>query len=257
MNRLFSKKSLDSDKLTAIIRAISFVSQPGEPPKGAMESRNHAETAFDRPRRDRRAGLRGPGRGVGRSARQASSGASEMDSTVDNSGNFAAPPRGPVDAIRTCLVKFFDFRGRASRSEFWWFFLFTSILFVLDDLFPDSYRTLSFFLLMLIEVPLCAVAVRRLHDVNRSGWWILSYAHHPVTSIAIGLHMLLHAGSVSHDAVYEVFVSGMSGYLMPVYGFNWPALVVFTAFAGVIFICSAALVFFCLIKGNPGQNRFD
>ncbi|MDD9855928.1 MAG: DUF805 domain-containing protein, partial [Gammaproteobacteria bacterium] len=37
--------------------------------------------------------------------------------------NFAAPPRGPVDAIRTCLVKFFDFRGRASRSEFWWFFL--------------------------------------------------------------------------------------------------------------------------------------
>jgi len=180
-----------------------------------------------------------------------------MNATIDNARNFAAPPRGPVDAVCICLIKFLDFRGRASRSEFWWFFLFTSILFVIEDSFFDSYRTLSFFLLMLLEAPMCAVAVRRLHDANRSGWWILSYAHHPVTFTAIGLHMLLHADSVSYNTVYDAFVSGMSGHLMPAYSFNWPAIAVFTAFAGAVFICSAVLVCFCLIRGKPQQNRFD
>jgi len=60
-----------------------------------------------------------------------------------------------------------------------------------------------------------------------------------------------------YNTVYDAFVSGMSGHLMPAYGFSWPAIAVFTAFAGAVFICSAVLVCFCLIRGKPQPNRFD
>jgi len=40
---------------------------------------------------------------------------------IAETASFAALPRTPGEAVRICLVKYFDFRGRASRSEFWWF----------------------------------------------------------------------------------------------------------------------------------------
>ena len=66
--------------------------------------------------------------------------------------------------VRGCFNKFMEFNGRASRAEFWWFYLFQFLL----SFIPGLGLVISFILL----IPYIAVAVRRLHDTNHSGWWI-------------------------------------------------------------------------------------
>ena len=88
-------------------------------------------------------------------------------------------------SIQTCLNKYADFKGKASRSEYWWFFLFTAIVGVITGIldvviFPAFTETLGTGPLRLlfnvaIITPSFAVGARRLHDTNRSGWWQLLY----------------------------------------------------------------------------------
>jgi uncharacterized membrane protein YhaH (DUF805 family) len=84
------------------------------------------------------------------------------------------------DAVRTCLDKYADLTGRATRSEFWWFFLFLWLVLIVADI-TDSVLGTHFGTVGLIEilaflalvVPLVAVAGRRLHDTSRTAWWLL------------------------------------------------------------------------------------
>lgn len=77
--------------------------------------------------------------------------------------------------VACVLEKYARFRGRASRSEFWYFYLGVELIFiVLGALTPTTafnYPRLTFAFLILL--PQLAVGVRRLHDVNRSGAWLL------------------------------------------------------------------------------------
>ena len=89
-----------------------------------------------------------------------------------------------TQAVKTCLKKYADFQGRASRSEYWWFFLFNLLagfalgffLGLLNSTLlieeTTSVMILASFQL-LIFLPILAVKVRRLHDNGRSGWNIL------------------------------------------------------------------------------------
>src|SRR5580765_179682 len=74
------------------------------------------------------------------------------------------------EAVRVCFAKYLDFEGEASRPEFWWFFLFTGVV---SGALALVSKTLSGLFSLAVLVPLIAVAVRRLHDTNRSGWWVL------------------------------------------------------------------------------------
>ena len=102
-----------------------------------------------------------------------------------------------IQSIRTCMRKYVNFSGRATRSEFWWFYLFTVLVNLVatsqassfvptlldgQDMTENesSYFLNNFFFLylstitsLILLLPSLAVAVRRLHDVGRSGWWIL------------------------------------------------------------------------------------
>ena len=78
------------------------------------------------------------------------------------------------EAIKTCFKKYVDFSGRARRSEFWFWMLFTAIIGTAvgflersDHHFLSSIVPLAFFL------PNLAVSVRRMHDIGRSGWYVL------------------------------------------------------------------------------------
>lgn len=77
---------------------------------------------------------------------------------------------GFFDAIKTCFVKYVDFSGRAARPEFWYFVLF---VFIAEVCLLIAYRPLGIAFVVAAILPRLAVAVRRLHDIDRSGWWIL------------------------------------------------------------------------------------
>jgi uncharacterized membrane protein YhaH (DUF805 family) len=105
-----------------------------------------------------------------------------------------------TEAVRTCFNKFATFEGRASRPEFWWWFLFTILvslvgyvpLLVLtfigaataDDggavsgvftLLTVIFWILWAILVIALLIPTLAVGCRRLHDRGQSGWLLLLY----------------------------------------------------------------------------------
>ncbi|RYY26635.1 MAG: DUF805 domain-containing protein [Sphingomonadales bacterium] len=95
------------------------------------------------------------------------------------------------------LQRYFDFKGRSRRQEFWMFFLFQVILMFCASFIDvalgygqvDSYAQATegysvgfsmnssgpvmLILFLALIIPALAVAVRRLHDTDRSGWWLL------------------------------------------------------------------------------------
>ena len=87
-----------------------------------------------------------------------------------------------VNSIIFCFKNYFTTNGRATRSEYWYFTIFVllmSPILTLSDiyLFPETLETddspLHFFFSLIILCPWIAVTTRRLHDVNRNGWWQL------------------------------------------------------------------------------------
>ena len=73
-------------------------------------------------------------------------------------------------SIASVFKQYFVFSGRACRSEFWWFFLFQFIIaLILAFIIPVLYWIYALGTL----IPYLAVLVRRLHDTDRTGWWVL------------------------------------------------------------------------------------
>lgn len=91
-------------------------------------------------------------------------------------------------ATRTVISKYAVFSGRASRQEYWWWvlamFLLFAVLRVVDGVLvapligfavfaPNAGQPLSMLAALLLVVPAISVGVRRLHDIGKSGWWVL------------------------------------------------------------------------------------
>ena len=73
-------------------------------------------------------------------------------------------------AIRSGFQNYTNFKGRASRAEYWWWALFTVILSILLSSINGSLGDLGSLVTLL---PSIAVAIRRVQDVDRAGWFIL------------------------------------------------------------------------------------
>lgn len=76
------------------------------------------------------------------------------------------------ESIKTCFSKYAEFSGRADRSEYWWFELFLLLVIVGAAMLGE---TLSNLVSLAVLLPSLAVGARRLHDINKSGWWQLLY----------------------------------------------------------------------------------
>lgn len=87
---------------------------------------------------------------------------------------------GFLDWSMKCLKNYTTFSGRARRKEYWYFYLFQIVLGLgigvflgIAGLSNDSIDVVSGLLSLAFLLPTLAVGARRLHDVNRSGWWML------------------------------------------------------------------------------------
>lgn len=126
---------------------------------------------------------------------------------------------GFTESVKTVFSKFATFSGRASRSEFWWFYLFNSLAWlvfgiigsVLGSIFSGGDAgsvlagsgiglVLSLIYSLVAIVPTISVLVRRLHDTGRSGWhywWCLIPIAGPII-----LLVFLASPSVPMDNLY-------------------------------------------------------
>lgn len=104
------------------------------------------------------------------------------------------------DAIRSGFSNYLNFRGRASRSEYWWWALFTILLaiaiqVVLGTLLGEETGAfLANLASLVVLLPSIAVGVRRLHDTDRSGWWML-IGFIPVIGIIVLIVFFVQTGT--------------------------------------------------------------
>jgi uncharacterized membrane protein YhaH (DUF805 family) len=131
-------------------------------------------------------------------------------------------------AIKVGFSKYSNFRGRATRSEFWYWVLFTSFVYLGLNVFISGFG-LSLFagavamaiMDLLLLLPSVAITARRLHDTNRSGWWQ-------------GIGVALYIGILVLPGVANRQLTG----ILPVVAF-------------------IALIVFLTKASDPMPNRFD
>jgi uncharacterized membrane protein YhaH (DUF805 family) len=104
--------------------------------------------------------------------------AASPDAPIEAYGDGGGASMGFGQAIATCFRKYAVFSGRASRSEYWFFVLFEMLLFIVlvivgGLVFRDHAGVLLMLAVLILLLPRVAVLVRRLHDTDRSAWWIL------------------------------------------------------------------------------------
>lgn len=82
-----------------------------------------------------------------------------------------------MDHFIGVLKKYTVFDGRASRAEYWFFVLFSLLitigLSIVSFLIGDEKNVIGLLFSLAVLIPSIAVAIRRLHDTNKSGWWLL------------------------------------------------------------------------------------
>ena len=77
------------------------------------------------------------------------------------------------ESVSTCLKKYFVFQGRASRSEYWWFQLIVSPSYFISTILENEIGYLFLGITLFTLIPAISAGVRRLHDTNRSGFFLL------------------------------------------------------------------------------------
>ena len=92
---------------------------------------------------------------------------SQRNGGLEDSGNckLGAEDVGFSESIKICLGKYLDFNGRASRSEYWWFVLLTFLIRFIP--------IIGWIAGLALILPSLSAQVRRLHDMDRSAWWLL------------------------------------------------------------------------------------
>ncbi|MFT4038553.1 MAG: DUF805 domain-containing protein [Thermomicrobiales bacterium] len=153
---------------------------------------------------------------------------------------------GFTDAVRSGFNNYANFNGRALRSEYWWWAVFGWIAGViaraLDSALHLNFATdattgqgsgvLSLIVSLALLIPGLAVAVRRLHDTDRSGWWLL------LGIIPFLAWIVLIIGALVASSTNSDNIGG------------WLAL-------GLVpLICWIVLLVWFASKGTPGPNRY-
>lgn len=87
-------------------------------------------------------------------------------------------------AVSSALRQYATFSGRARRAEYWWFVLFTVLVSLVAGIVDSALGTidasssigvLGTVASLALLLPSLAVTVRRLHDTDKSGWWVLAF----------------------------------------------------------------------------------
>ena len=151
-----------------------------------------------------------------------------------------------ITAIKTCFSKYADFNGRARRSEFWYWYLFTILVSMFSSWIPFA----SLVMLALV-IPTLAASVRRLHDIGRSGWWVLLNVVPSIICFAL-LIALLGSALVTLVAAGtyepEMLIDNLSA--------NVGLCAAYVLSALVTFVCSIVLIVWWAGDSKPGVNEY-
>lgn len=175
--------------------------------------------------------------------------------------NFVPPSRPMMtiqESVKTCIRKYADFSGRATRAEFWWWVLATVLAsfalgsadgFVNTLAGPYAFSPLSSIFGLAVLLPDLAVTCRRLHDIGKSGWWQLLWVALAVLAlvpIVVGVLIGL-SGLLAGDGDWGKWWSDIS----------WAPIVAGFVIAFLVWIGLFIWWLVWMVKpGQTGPNRY-
>ena len=165
----------------------------------------------------------------------------------------------PIAAVKSGFRHYFQFSGRATRPQFWWWILFLAIagtvLGIVDRIIGwDGFNPLPNLFTLATLLPTLAVTSRRLHDIGKTGWWQL------VWQIVFG---------VPWAVAFTMFII-----ILLAFGKSWdwtiadpanfaeiiadllPAVLAFIVAAAVSLCLAIWIIIWLARPGDPGPNRY-
>lgn len=147
------------------------------------------------------------------------------------------------ESIKSVLGNLTNFKGRARRSELWWYWLAYFIVMMVLAFVLGAFPVVLSVIAFLLQLTTWAVTVRRLHDRGHSGWWVAA-------SIIIGLISNIY---IMQSGYYEAMstinpnieeaTEVLRGPVFPTLGF-------------LSFIVNITIFVFCVRDGKPEDNKY-
>ncbi|MEP3655502.1 MAG: DUF805 domain-containing protein [Litorimonas sp.] len=152
-----------------------------------------------------------------------------------------------VDAVKSVLSQYVGFRGRARRSEYWYWTLATILVSFAVEVFEGLIGTsaggtglISLLFSLAIFLPGLAVSFRRVHDIGRSGWWVGGF--YLIILLFFVVLIAAAGGLIATDSESEMALASL-GVFSIVFGL------------GIVIFAIILLVFFCT-DSQVGPNRY-
>ena len=161
----------------------------------------------------------------------------------------------PIAAVKAGFRNYIRFNGRATRPEFWWWMLFITVanilLGIIDRIIERAVGIEDLTLLgsifgLATLLPGLAVACRRLHDIGKSGWWLLIW------------HLVFVIPGAAAVITFVILALAFAK------SASWAAIFADLLLAFLAFIVAVAVSLGLLIwaviwlarQGEPGANRY-
>lgn len=162
---------------------------------------------------------------------------------------------GFIDAVKSAFRKYVVFSGRAARSEYWWFFLFAMIGSIVAGildlvLFGSSVTTetsysattaftpLNTLFSLAILLPSLSISVRRFHDLDRTGWWLLAWLVPMVLVFIVGgVASVMADSTTATDGLFVILAFIVGALLVALGMYIW-------------------MIVWFATEGTVGENRF-
>jgi uncharacterized membrane protein YhaH (DUF805 family) len=156
-----------------------------------------------------------------------------------------------LQSVRSVLSNYVTFSGRARRSEYWWFYLFTIVVSLvtagidagLTAVVDNQVGIVGTMASALLFLPSLAVTARRLHDTGRSGWWMVLPLGPFLITFVLGLLVIF-------SALFSATTDGDGG---------GPTVVLLVLLGGsgllTLAACLVLLVFLCT-DSDQGWNKY-
>ena len=143
-------------------------------------------------------------------------------------------PNAVVEVFRRNITEHYvDFQGRARRQEFWYYILAYVVVYVVLGIVQSVMGThaLTGLLSLALFLPTLGISVRRLHDTDRTGWWVL------LAAIPSALLMLLAGMALVTGAYTMMFLTAT---VLPI----------------LALAAAALLIYWYAQPGTAGQNQY-
>lgn len=153
------------------------------------------------------------------------------------------PSMGFGESVKTVLANLTNFKGRARRSELWWYWVAYAVVAIIAGLALTGFPLILTIISLLLQLSLWAVTVRRLHDRGHSGWWVTA-------AILIGVFANIY---VAGSGYYEIMSSVNPDIEEATKVLSSPTFALAGLASLIVNIC---IFVFCVRDGKPETNKY-